>query len=545
MVTTATINVHELLQVADAVSREKGVERQIVVEALQDAIARSAKQRYGAEYDIRVTIQPKDGDIIIRRYREIVEEIDTEAEHPAYFITLQDAKERDDGAQAEIGEFVIDELPSVEIGRISAQSARQVIVQKIREAERQSQYEAYKDRVGEIIYGTIKRVEFGNVMISLGEYGEGIIRRNEVIPRENIKVGDRIRCYIYDVRQENNGPQVFLSRTHPQFLACLFASEVPEIYDGVIEIKAVARDPGSRAKIAVYTDDPGIDPVGSCVGLRGGRVQAVMNELQGEKIDIIEWSPDAATFIMSALSPTPVLRVVVDDEFNKVEVVVPDDSLSQVIGRRGQNVRLLSHLLGWDVDVVTETDDSTKRQREFTERTDLFVKELDVDVMLAQFLASEGFANIEDVAYTDPEEFENIEGLDSSIATELQERAYGAIERKKIATLDQLGVSKTLREMQGLTTDMLLDLAKHNIKSLEDFAGLTADELVIIPSETPVDEAQEDPEAESEALDDAENGVTTEAAVEEEPPYLAGYPLEVDQVNKMIIAARKAMGWIS
>ena len=521
MVTTATINVHELLQVADAVSREKGVDRQIVVEALQDAIARSAKQRYGAEYDIRVTIQPKDGSINIRRFREVVEEIDAEAEHPAYYIAHSESLQM--GYSEQVGEFIIDELPSVEIGRISAQSARQVIVQKIREAEREGQYEAYKDRVGEIIYGTIKRVEFGNVMISLGEQGEGIIRRNDVIPREVLKVGDRVRCYIADVRRENSGPQVFLSRTHPQFLVRLFASEVPEIYDGVIEVKAVARDPGSRAKIAVYTEDTGIDPVGSCVGLRGGRVQAVMNELQGEKIDIIEWSPDAATFIMRSLSPTPVLRVVVDDEFNKVEVVVPDDSLSQVIGRRGQNVRLLSHLLGWDVDIVTESDDSSKRQREFQERTDVFVSELDVDVLLAQFLASEGFLSIEDVAYTDPEEFKNIEGLDENIAEELQERAFNAIERKKGLMLDELGVSKALREMQGLTVDMLIDLAKEGVKSLEDFAGLTADELIFIAQ----DGEQEEDEKES-----------------EETPFLVDYDLTEDQVNKMIMAARKAMGWI-
>lgn len=516
MVTTSTINVHELLQVADAVSKEKNVDRAVVIEALQDAIARSARQRYGTEYDIRVTIQPKQGNIVIRRYREVVDSIEeTEnPESPAFYITLTEARDRD--ANINIGEFIIDELPSVEIGRISAQSARQVIVQKIREAERDSQYDAFKDRVGEIVYATIKRIEFGNVMVSLGDNGEGIIRRNEVIPRENLKVGERIRCYIYDVRRENSGPQIFLSRTHPQFMARLFASEVPEIYDGVIEIKAVARDPGSRAKIAVYTQDASIDPVGSCVGLRGGRVQAVMNELQGEKIDIIEWSPDAATFIMNALSPTPVMRVVVDDEFNKVEVVVPDDALSQVIGRRGQNVRLLSHLLGWDVDITTESNDSEKRQRDFSERSNMFVETLDVDILLAQFLASEGFSSVEDVAYIDLEEFKSIEGFDANVAEELQQRALMAVEKKKLASLDTLKVSEALRAVKGLTVDMLIDLAKNNIKTLDDFAGLTADELIIL------DDAQEN----------------------DDVPFLANYDLTEEQVNKMIMLARKAIGWV-
>lgn len=516
MVTTATINVHELLQVADAVAKEKNVDRAIVIEALQDAIARSARARYGTDYDIRVTIQPKQGTIIIRRYREVVEEIDEAIERPAFFITLADARERDENIA--VGEFIIDELPSVEIGRISAQSARQVIVQKIREAEREAQFEAFKERIGDIIFGTIRRVEFGNVMVSLGDFGEGIIRRNEVIPRENLKIGDRIRCYIYDVRRENSGPQVFLSRTHPQFMAKLFAAEVPEIYDGVIEIKAVARDPGSRAKIAVYTEDHSIDPVGSCVGLRGGRVQAVSTELQGEKIDIIEWSPDAATFIMNALAPTPIMRVVVDDEFNKVEVVVPDESLSQVIGRRGQNVRLLSHLLGWDVDIITETNDSVRRQREFTERSELFVAALDVDVLLAQFLASEGFVSVEDIAYTDLEELKSIEGLDENVAAELQERALQAIELKKVNSLTELGVSESLRGMDGLSVDMLIELAKNGVKSLEDFAGLTADEIIYTQSE--------------------------EEEISSEVPYLAEYNLDEETVNKMIMAARKALGWI-
>lgn len=514
MVTTATINVTELMQVADVVSREKAVDKKVVVEALQDAIARSAKARYGTEYDIRVQIHAKTGDIEIFRYREIVEEVINDALQ----ISLADAQERN--STLNIGDFLTDALPPVEIGRISAQSARQVIVQKIREAERDAQYQAFKDRVGEILYGTVKRVEFGNVMVELGEFGEGIIRRNEVIPRENIRVGDRIRAYIYDVRRENNGPQVFLSRTHPQFLVKLFASEVPEVYDGVIEIRAVARDPGSRAKIAVYTEDTSIDPVGSCVGLRGGRVQAVTNELQGERIDIISWSPDAATLIMNVLSPTPVLRVVVDEDENKVEVVVPDDMLSQVIGRRGQNVKLLSQLLGWNVDVLTETASDEKRQKDFAQRTELFIEALDVDQLLAQFLISEGFQTIEDVAYCDASEIANIEGLDENVASELQERAFAYLEKKKLLLLLQGGSDKRLQSIQGLTVDILMELMKNKVKTLEDFAGLTSEDLINLP-------------------ENQENADSSNGAI------LADFGLEEADVNRMIMEARKLAGWIN
>ena len=520
MVTTATINVNELMQVADVVSREKAVDKNIVIEALQDAIARSAKARYGHEYDIRVKIYPKTGEIDIFRYREIVEEVDNSAMQ----ISVSDAKEHD--ATLELGAFLIDNLPPVEIGRISAQSARQVIVQKIREAERDAQFEAFKDRVGEVLYGTVKRIEFGSVMVDLGDFGEGIIRRNEVIPRENIRVGDRIRSYIYDVRRENNGPQVFLSRTHPQFLVKLFASEVPEVYDGIIEIRAVARDPGSRAKIAVYTEDTSIDPVGSCVGLRGGRVQAVTNELQGERIDIINWSPDAATLIMNSLSPTPVLRVVVDEDEDKVEVVVPDDMLSQVIGRRGQNVRLLSQLLGWNVDVLTETLSDEKRQKEFAQRTDLFIEALDVDQLFAQFLISEGFESVEDVAYSETSEIASIEGLDETLASELQDRAFVYLEKKKILLLEQGGSDKRLQTINGLSVDMLLELMRNKIKSLEDFAGLTADDLVVIHNS----------DEEADNADDI--GDTNSDAI------LADFDLDEETVNRMIMQARKQAGWL-
>ncbi len=519
MVTTATINVTELLQVADVVSREKSVDKNIVIEALQEVISRSAKARYGSEYDIRVTIHPKTGAIDIFRYREIVENVD----NSTLQISLSDAQERD--TNLHLGDFLVDALPPVEIGRISAQSARQVIVQKIREAERDAQYEAFKDRVGEILYGTIKRIEFGNVMVDLGEFGEGIIRRNEVIPRENMRVGDRVRAYIYDVRRENSGPQVFLSRTHPQFLVKLFASEVPEVYDGIIEIRAVARDPGSRAKIAVYTEDTSIDPVGSCVGLRGGRVQAVTAELQGERIDIINWSPDAATLIMHSLAPAPVLRVVVDEEENKVEVVVPDDMLSQVIGRRGQNVRLLSQLLGWNVDVLTETASDEKRQKEFAQRTSLFIEALDVDELLAQFLISEGFETVEDVVYCDVSEIANIEGLDETVASELQERAFAYLEKKKISLLAQGGSDKRLQSINGLTIDMLFELMKNGIKTLEDFAGLTSEDLIVLTHSN---------ENDSDVSQETENTYA----------ILADFSLDEETVNSMIMEARKQAGWL-
>jgi len=522
MVTTATINVHELLQVADVVSREKAVDKKVVISALEEAIMRSAKARYGTEYDIRVTIHPKTGSIDIFRYREVVEEIAEEQD--ALQVTLSDAQERD--AALTLGDFLIDPLPPVEIGRISAQSARQVIIQKIREAERDAQYEAFKDRVGEIIYGTIRRVEFGNVMVDLGEFGEGIIRRNEVIPRENMRVGDRVRAYLYDVRRENSGPQIFLSRTHPQFMVKLFASEVPEVYEGIIEIRAVARDPGSRAKIAVYTEDSSVDPVGSCVGLRGGRVQAVTNELQGERIDIINWSPDAATLIMNVLAPAPVLRVVVDEDEDKVEVVVPDDMSSQVIGRRGQNVRLLSQLLGWNVDVLTETASNEKRQEEFAQRTALFIEALDVDQLFAQFLITEGFDSVEDVAYCDLAEISDIEGLDENLAGELQERAFVYLEKKKLASLEKGGSDKRLQSIEGLTIDMLFDLLKNDVKTLEDFAGLTSDELIAIS-------------------DDIENQETaSEQEVSSDSVILSDYDLDTETVNRMIMDARKLVGWI-
>src|SRR5580700_6168315 len=384
----------ELLQIADAVAREKAIDRQIVITAMEDAIAKAARSRYGSETDVHAEINAKTGELRLSRHLLVVEAV----ENPANQISLEDARRRNPAAQ--IGDTIADALPPLEYGRIAAQSAKQVIVQKVREAERDRQYQEYKDRIGDIVNGIVKRVEYGNVVVDLGR-GEAIVRRDELLPREVFRNGDRIRAYIYDVRREPRGPQIFLSRTHPQFMSKLFAQEVPEIYDGIVEVKAVARDPGSRAKIAVISRDSSVDPVGACVGMRGSRVQAVVAELQGEKIDIIPWSPDEAAFLVNALAPAEVTKVVMDEEDERVEVVVPDEQLSLAIGRRGQNVRLASQLTGWQIDIMTESQDSERRQREFAERTQLFQEALDVDEVIAQLLVTEGFATVEDVAYVD------------------------------------------------------------------------------------------------------------------------------------------------
>jgi N utilization substance protein A len=398
----------ELLQIADAVAREKNIDRALVLSAMEDAIQKAAKSRYGAENEIRAEIDPRTGDIKLSRLLEVVERVSLDATE----ISLKDAKKRN--PEAEVGDFIAEPLPPLDFGRVAAQNAKQVIVQKVREAERERQFEEYKDRVGEIVSGVVKRAEYGNVMVDLGR-AEAIIRRDEALPRENHKLGDRVRAYIYDVRRENRGPQIFLSRTRPEFMAKLFAQEVPEIYDGIVEIKAVARDPGSRAKIAVVSKDTSIDPVGACVGMRGSRVQAVVNELQGEKIDIIQWSPDAATFIVNALAPAEVAKVVLDEESERIEVVVPDEQLSLAIGRRGQNVRLASQLTGWEIDILTEAVESERRQKEFNERTAAFVEALDVDEMIAQLLVSEGFATVEELAFVDQNEVAQI-GRGSSLS---------------------------------------------------------------------------------------------------------------------------------
>jgi N utilization substance protein A len=463
----------ELLQIADAVAREKTIDRRIVIGAMEDAIQKAAKSRYGADTDVRAEIDGKTGEIRLQRLLEVVET----PEDFATQIALDDARVKNPAAQ--VGDYISEPLPPLDYGRIAAQSAKQVIMQKVREAERDRQYEDFKDRIGDIINGTVKRVEYGNVVVDLGR-GEAIIRRDELIPRETFRYGDRVRAYVYDVRREARGPQIFLSRTHPQFMAKLFTMEVPEIYDGIITIKSVARDPGSRAKIAVVSRDSSIDPVGACVGMRGSRVQAVVGELQGERIDIIPWSPDAATFIVNSLQPAEVAKVVLDEEAQRIEVVVPDDQLSLAIGRRGQNVRLASQLTGWDIDIMTEDEESERRQKEFAERTQLFMGALDVDEMVAQLLASEGFSTVEDIAYVELDELASIEGFDEETAEELQTRAREHLEKIEAEQDEErksLGVADELKEVPGVTTAMLVAFGKNDIKTLDDLAYSAVDDL--------------------------------------------------------------------
>ncbi len=466
----------ELLQIADAVAREKGIEKEVVIEAIEDALQKAARARYGAEHDIRVKIDPRTGETTQKRVIEVVPD-DYELEGEIGKVQLSSAKRT--WRDAEVGKVYEETLPPFEIGRVQTQMARQVVMHKVREAERERQYDEYKDRAGEIVNGSVKRVEYGNVIVDLGR-GEGIMRRDQSIPRENFNVGDRIRAYIYDVRRETKGPQIMLSRAHGGFMAKLFAQEVPEVYDGVIEIRAVARDPGSRAKMAVISNDSSIDPVGACVGMRGSRVQAVVAELQGEKIDIIQWSEDEATFIVNALAPAEVSKVVMDEEDERVEVVVPDEQLSLAIGRRGQNVRLASQLTSWQIDIMTESQESERRQREFSERTALFQEALDVDEVIAQLLVTEGFAAVEDVAYVEPHEIAAIEGFDDETADELQTRAREFLE-KEAAALDakrlELGVEDGLLEIEGVTLPVAVALGEGDVKSVEDLAGLIPDDL--------------------------------------------------------------------
>ncbi len=465
----------EMLQVADAVSKEKNISKFEVLEALELAIAKAAKAKYGPDYDIRAVIDRKIGTISIARYREVVEEVEEEDTQ----VDLTTALVFQPGI--ELGEFLIEELPPIDLGRISAQSAKQVIVQKVRESERKRQYEEYKDKAGEIINGLVKRIEYGNVTVDLGGgRAEGFLRRDELIQREVLNVGDRVRCYVYDVREEPRGPQIFLSRTHPMFMAKLFAQEVPEIYEGVIQIKAVARDPGSRAKMAVFCEDSSVDPVGACVGMRGSRVQAVVNELQGEKVDIIPWSEDPATFVVNALAPAEVAKIVLDEEAGRLEVVVPDDQLSQAIGRRGQNVRLASNLTGWEIDIMTEEQETERRQKEFQERSALFMQALDVDDMIAHLLVNEGFSTIEQIAFVGPDVLVNIEGFDDDVASELQNRAHAylqMVEETKLQEAEEAGLQKDIYEVEGLTSQMILTLVENGIKNRDDLADLAGDEL--------------------------------------------------------------------
>ncbi|GJE25976.1 transcription termination factor NusA [Methylobacterium organophilum] len=505
----------ELLQIADAVAREKVIDRQIVIEAMEEAIAKAARSRYGAETDVHAEIDAKSGALRLSRHLLVVEEVENDARE----ITVDQARRYNPAAQ--VGDVISDTLPPFDFGRVAAQSAKQVIVQKVRDAERARQYDEYKDRIGEILNGVVKRVEYGNVIVDLGR-GEGIVRRDEMIPRETFRPGDRIRAYLFDVRSEVRGPQIFLSRSHPQFMAKLFGQEVPEIYDGIVEVKAVARDPGSRAKIAVISRDSSIDPVGACVGMRGSRVQAVVGELQGEKIDIIPWSQDQATFIVNALQPAEVVKVVLDEEADRIEVVVPDDQLSLAIGRRGQNVRLASQLTGWDIDILTEAEESERRQKEFAERSQTFMEALDVDETVGQLLAAEGFRSVEEIAYVETNELSNIQGLDEETGAEIQARAQdylARVEQEFDERRQALGVEDALREIDGITTPMMVALGENDVKSVEDLAGCATDDLVGYTE-------GRGPEAVRHA------------------GFLDGFDLSRAEAEALIMAARLKAGWI-
>lgn len=528
----------ELLQTAEAVAREKMIDPDLVIEAMEDSLARAAKSRYGAEMDIRVVINRKTGNATFTRVRTVVPEEELEnyqaqftaeqarpyfeaQKNPGNFWTREDARltEFDGGPQP--GDVFQETVPPVELGRIAAQSAKQVILQKVREAERDRQYEEFKDRTGTIINGIVKREEYGNIIVDVGR-GEAILRRNEKIGRESYRLNDRIRAYVKDVRREARGPQIFLSRTDPQFMAELFKMEVPEIYDGVIEIKAVARDPGSRAKIAVISYDNSIDPVGACVGMRGSRVQAVVGELQGEKIDIIPWSEDQATFLVNALQPAEVAKVVIDEDATRIEVVVPEEQLSLAIGRRGQNVRLASQLTGMDIDILTEEEESKRRQAEFNARTQLFMDTLDLDEFFAQLLVAEGFTNLEEVAYVDLDELLSIDGVDEGTAEELQARARDHIEaaaRKALENARELGAEDSLIEFDGLTAQMVEALAKDGVKTLEDFATCADWEL-------------------------AGGWTTNNGQRVKDDGILEPFGISLEQAQDMVMTARVMLGWV-
>jgi transcription termination/antitermination protein NusA len=506
----------ELLQTAEAVAREKMIDPVLVIEAMEESLARAAKSRYGSELDIRVHIDRKTGKATFTRVRSVVEEVEN------HFTELneKEAQEFKDGAV--VGDEIIDEVPPVEMGRIAAQSAKQVILQKVREAERDRQFEEFKDRAGTIINGQVKREEYGNVIVDIGR-GEAVLRRNEKIGRESYRPNDRIRVYIKDVRREPRGPQIFLSRTAPEFMAELFKMEVPEIYDGIIEIKAVARDPGSRAKIAVISYDSSIDPVGACVGMRGSRVQAVVNELQGEKIDIIPWNDDQPTFLVNALQPAEVSKVVLDEDAGKIEVVVPDDQLSLAIGRRGQNVRLASQLTGLDIDILTEEEESTRRQAEFTERTQIFMDNLDLDEFFAQLLVAEGFSSLEEVAYVEQNELLVIDGVDEDTAKELQARARDHLEelnKKALERAKVLGVEQSLIDFEGLTPQMLEALGEDGVKTLDDFATCADWEL-------------------------AGGWTTVDGQRVKDDGLLEKFEVSMEEAQNMVMTARLQLGWVT
>jgi N utilization substance protein A len=504
----------ELLQIAEAVAKEKSIEKEIVISAMAEAIEKAAASKYGAENKIRVDIDESNGSIRLLRLLDVVENVEDTFRQ----ITLEDAKKVDPEAFID-GPAVEEELPPIDFGRVAAQSAKQVIVQKVRDAERERHFEEFKDRTGEIISGVVKRVEYNSVVVDLGR-AEAIIKRDQLLPREAYRPGDRVRAYIYEVRREIRGPQIFLSRTHSDFMANLFAQEVPEIYDGIIDIIGVARDPGSRAKIAVISKDNSIDPVGACVGMRGSRVQAVVNELQGEKIDILSWTDNIADFVVKALQPAEVMKVVLYDEDERLEVVVPEDQLSLAIGRRGQNVRLASELSGWEIDILTEDQESERRQREFQERTDLFIKALDVDELLAQLLVTEGFSEVEEVAMVEIGEITNISGFDDDTAQEIQARANDYLEKENLILEEkrkELGVKDDILDIEELNMKMIIKLGENDVKSLEDFAYCATDDLI----------------GWNEYIDGEKN---------HEEGILEAFDLGEDYANELIMKARKMIG---
>jgi N utilization substance protein A len=505
----------ELLQIADAVAREKMIDPALVIEAMEDSLGKAARSRYGAEYDIRAKIDRKTGDLAMTRYRHVVEE----PENLFTELTLEDARRIKPDVQ--LDDYITDSLPPMDFGRIAAQSAKQVIMQKVREAEHLRQYEEFKDRQGEIINGIVKRTEYGNVIVDVGR-GEAILRRDQLIQREAFRNGDRVRALIREVRHETRGPQIFLSRTAPELLAELFKMEVPEIYDGIIEIKAVARDPGSRAKMGVISYDSSIDPVGACVGMRGSRVQAVVYEQQGEKIDIIPGNQDPATILVKALQPAEVSKVVFDDDSESIEVVVPDEQLSLAIGRRGQNVRLASQLTGFAIDIMTDAQESERRQAEFAERTQHFMETMNVDEMVAQLLVAEGFATLEEVAYVDRDELVNIDGFDETTAEELQARARESLEELNARALDharELGVEQSLFDFEGLTPQMIEALALDGIKTLDDFATVADWEL-------------------------AGGYTTVDGKRVKDDGLLEKFDMSLEEAQTLIMNARVQLGWV-
>lgn len=492
MANPGTFGNAEILQIADAVAREKSISKDAIVDAMEDSIAIAARKKYGYGRNLHAHIDRKSGEVDLYRELEVVEAYDEDPEISAMQILADDPRAK--ANELKVGEFLREPLPPIDLGRVAAQTAKQVILQKVRDAERERQYEDFKDRVGEIVNGTVKRVEFGDVVVDLGR-AEAIIRRNKVIKGEVFKVNDRVRAYVEDVRRELKGPQIFLSRTAPEFMVKLFTQEVPEIYDGIIEVKAAAREPGSRAKIAVFSSDSSIDPVGSCVGVRGSRVQAVINEMFGEKIDIIEWSGDVGTLLVSALAPAEVAKVVIDEDKKRIEVVVPEDQLSLAIGRRGQNVRLASQLVGWNIDVMTEDEESKRRTEEFNNLSELFIEALNVEDVIAHLLVTEGFNSVEEIAFVDAGEIASIEGFDEDVASELQSRARDYLEQRKAnakAELKEKGAAEDLVAFEGLSDEIKLQLVEKDVKKLDDFADLSSDEFVELVPQSGLEAEQVD-----------------------------------------------------